>query len=60
MWTKAVGLFLLVVLATTAFCLGQFARRRFPRTYTTIDRAISGIELLFVAVVFFGLFYFTR
>lgn len=49
-----------VILAITAFCLGQVARRRFPKTYTTIDEALSGLELAFVVVVFFGLFYFMR
>jgi predicted Na+-dependent transporter len=60
MWTKSVGLFLFVVLAMTAFWLGQVARRRFPRTYGAVDKALSGIELVFMVVVFFGLFYFTR
>jgi len=60
MWTKSVGLFLFIMLATTAFCLGQFARRRFPKTYTTVDRALSGIELVFIVAVLFVLFYSTR
>ena len=60
MWTKSIGLLLFVVLAISAFCLGQIARRRFPKTYTTIDKSLSGIELVFMIVVFFGLFYFTR
>lgn len=49
-----------VTLAMAAFCLGQIVRRRFPRTYTTIDKALSAAELMFIVVVFFGLFYFTR
>ncbi|WP_298243862.1 hypothetical protein [uncultured Bradyrhizobium sp.] len=60
MWTKSIGLVLFVTLAMTAFCLGQIARRRFPRTYTTIDKALSSLELVFLAAVFFGLFYLTR
>ncbi|MCG2632091.1 hypothetical protein L6654_36330 [Bradyrhizobium sp. WYCCWR 13023] len=60
MWTKSIGLVLFVTLAMTAFCLGQVARRRFPRTYNTIDKALSGVELVFMVVVFFGLFYFAR
>jgi hypothetical protein len=60
MWTRSIGLFLFVILAMTAFGLGQVARRRFPRTYSTVDKVLSGIELVFMVVVFFGLFYFTR
>ncbi len=60
MWTKSIGLVLLIALAMTAFWLGQIARRRFPRTYTTIDKALSSLELVFLAAVFFGLFYLTR
>lgn len=60
MWTKSIGLVLFVTLAMTAFCLGQIARRRFPKTYTTIDKALSSLELVLLAAVFFGLFYLTR
>ncbi|MBR0973959.1 hypothetical protein [Bradyrhizobium japonicum] len=59
MWTKSIGQLLFVNLAMIAFCLGQLARRRFPKTYTAVDQALSGIELVFTAVVFFGPFYFT-
>ncbi|PIT00444.1 hypothetical protein TSA1_06490 [Bradyrhizobium nitroreducens] len=60
MWTKSIGLVLFVTLAMTAFCLGQIARRRFPKTYTTIDKALSSLELVLLAAVLFGLFYLTR
>ncbi|MCS3759349.1 hypothetical protein ML401_17510 [Bradyrhizobium sp. 62B] len=60
MWTKSIGLVLFVTLAGTAFYVGQIARRRFPRTYTTIDKALSSLELILLAAVLFGLFYFTR
>ena len=60
MWTKSIGLLLFIILAMTAFWLGQVARRRFPRTYSTVDKALSGIELVFMVVVFVGLFYLTR
>jgi hypothetical protein len=59
MWTFLTGSFIFVGLAVAAFCLGQSARRRFPKTYATVDKILSGIDLILIAV-FFVLLYFTR
>lgn len=60
MWTILTGLFLLVGLALSAFFVGQAARRRFPKTYTAVDKTLFGIEFIVILVVFFGLFYLAR
>jgi hypothetical protein len=60
MWTVLPGLVLLVGLVLAAVFLGQAARRRFPRSYAAVDKAISSLELVFIIVVFLGALYFTR
>jgi hypothetical protein len=59
MWTFLGGCFLFVGLAMGALCLGQGARRRFPKIYAAFNQALFGVELLFIIAVFFGLFYMT-
>ncbi|OKO69654.1 hypothetical protein AC630_36275 [Bradyrhizobium sp. AS23.2] len=60
MWTFLIGLCLFVGLAMAALWLGQGARRRFPKAYTTVDKIVSSIDLLFIIAVFFVVFYMTR
>lgn len=59
MWTFLTGSFIFVGLAVSAFWLGQKARRRFPKTYASVDRILSSIDLILIAV-FFALLYMTR
>lgn len=55
--TRVLGFVLLAVLILRAVTLGQTARRRFPRSYATVNRIIQGMELLFYALIAFMMLY---
>lgn len=59
MSTLLTGSFIFVGLAVAAFCLGQSAKRRFPKTYATVDKILYSIDLILIAA-FFMLLYLTH
>ena len=55
---RVLGFVLLVGLIMGAVVLGQTARRRFPKSYATVNRTIQGMELLFYALIAFMMLYY--
>ena len=51
---RVLGFVLLVRLSLGGLVLGQTARRRFPKSYATVNRTIQGMELLFLRAYRFG------
>jgi hypothetical protein len=57
---RVLGFVSLVGIFLGAVVLGQAARRRFPKSYATINRTIQGMELLFYALIAFVILYFGK
>lgn len=58
--TRVLGFVLLAALILGAVTLGQTARRRFPKSYATVNRIIQGMELLFYALIAFVMLYYSN